>query len=163
MTYHQLASDCSCVSLRSIYSTGPSSIARQSRPSPSPTCSYLPSRVFSSPPDRFSRPGPIPLGDKAAQREMDALIEDRNPSIQLVAPSGIRGEREEELGPGESHEEVVAAADSLQEERHPDAEREPLLPFENDVNPRTGERGGPKGPEPTRYGDWERKGRVIDF
>lgn len=31
------------------------------------------------------------------------------------------------------------------------------------VNPETGERGGPKGPEPTRYGDWERKGRVSDF
>uniref|UniRef100_A0A1I8A639 Succinate dehydrogenase assembly factor 4, mitochondrial n=1 Tax=Steinernema glaseri TaxID=37863 RepID=A0A1I8A639_9BILA len=31
------------------------------------------------------------------------------------------------------------------------------------VNPTTGERGGPKGPEPTRYGDWERKGRVSDF
>jgi hypothetical protein len=25
------------------------------------------------------------------------------------------------------------------------------------------EKGGPKGPEPTRYGDWERKGRCIDF
>lgn len=25
------------------------------------------------------------------------------------------------------------------------------------------ERGGPKGPEPTRYGDWERQGRVSDF
>jgi hypothetical protein len=23
--------------------------------------------------------------------------------------------------------------------------------------------GGPKGPEPTRYGDWEQKGRVSDF
>lgn len=26
-----------------------------------------------------------------------------------------------------------------------------------------GETGGPKGPEPTRFGDWERKGRCIDF
>ena len=25
------------------------------------------------------------------------------------------------------------------------------------------ETGGPTGPEPTRYGDWERKGRCIDF
>ena len=25
------------------------------------------------------------------------------------------------------------------------------------------EHGGPTGPEPTRYGDWERKGRCIDF
>lgn len=23
--------------------------------------------------------------------------------------------------------------------------------------------GGPKGPEPTRYGDWERNGRCSDF
>jgi hypothetical protein len=23
--------------------------------------------------------------------------------------------------------------------------------------------GGPKGPNPTRYGDWERKGRCVDF
>lgn len=25
------------------------------------------------------------------------------------------------------------------------------------------ETGGPKGPEPTRYGDWEQKGRATDF
>lgn len=25
------------------------------------------------------------------------------------------------------------------------------------------EEGGPAGPEPTRYGDWERKGIVSDF
>ena len=25
------------------------------------------------------------------------------------------------------------------------------------------ELGGPKGPEPTRYGDWERKGVAVDF
>jgi hypothetical protein len=26
-----------------------------------------------------------------------------------------------------------------------------------------GEHGGPKGPEPTRYGDWDKNGRCIDF
>ena len=25
------------------------------------------------------------------------------------------------------------------------------------------ERGGPKGPEPTRFGDWENNGRCTDF
>ncbi|MES1200085.1 MAG: DUF1674 domain-containing protein [Pseudomonadota bacterium] len=25
------------------------------------------------------------------------------------------------------------------------------------------EKGGPSGPEPTRYGDWERKGVAVDF
>lgn len=28
---------------------------------------------------------------------------------------------------------------------------------------RPAEQGGPAGPEPTRYGDWERKGRAVDF
>jgi hypothetical protein len=28
---------------------------------------------------------------------------------------------------------------------------------------RPAEYGGPKGKEPTRYGDWEKKGRCIDF
>jgi hypothetical protein len=49
---------------------------------------------------------------------------------------------------------------------------------ETKINPETGdapaaekpappkmpkEIGGPKGPEPTRYGDWEVKGRCSDF
>ena len=25
------------------------------------------------------------------------------------------------------------------------------------------EHGGPRGPEPTRYGDWEKKGIAVDF
>lgn len=29
--------------------------------------------------------------------------------------------------------------------------------------PAGGETGGPRGLEPTRYGDWERNGRCIDF
>ena len=29
--------------------------------------------------------------------------------------------------------------------------------------PRPKEIGGPKGPEPTRFGDWERDGRCVDF
>jgi hypothetical protein len=28
---------------------------------------------------------------------------------------------------------------------------------------RVREIGGPSGPEPTRYGDWEKNGRCIDF
>ena len=47
--------------------------------------------------------------------------------------------------------------------KHPYQEKEPLAPHPGGVNPETGEIGGPKGPEPTRYGDWERKGRVTDF
>lgn len=42
-------------------------------------------------------------------------------------------------------------------------EKDPFARFPEDKNPETGEIGGPTGPEPTRYGDWERKGRVTDF
>jgi hypothetical protein len=28
---------------------------------------------------------------------------------------------------------------------------------------RAPEDGGPRGPEPTRFGDWERKGIAVDF
>ena len=31
------------------------------------------------------------------------------------------------------------------------------------AKPKVLETGGPKGPEPTRYGDWERNGRCVDF
>lgn len=48
-------------------------------------------------------------------------------------------------------------------EDHPNTETDPLPEWPGGVNPRTGEQGGPRGPEPTRYGDWERKGRVSDF
>jgi len=35
---------------------------------------------------------------------------------------------------------------------------------DTDAEPATRrEIGGPSGPEPTRFGDWERKGRCIDF
>jgi hypothetical protein len=36
-------------------------------------------------------------------------------------------------------------------------------PAETDKPKLPKEIGGPKGPEPTRYGDWEHKGRCIDF
>lgn len=41
----------------------------------------------------------------------------------------------------------------------------PPLPIVQEVfvNPVTGEVGGPRGPEPTRYGDWGFKGRCTDF
>jgi hypothetical protein len=42
---------------------------------------------------------------------------------------------------------------------------QPPVPLPIDFSPAQTEReiGGPPGPEPTRFGDWERKGRCIDF
>lgn len=36
-------------------------------------------------------------------------------------------------------------------------------PAQTAQKPAPKEIGGPKGPEPTRYGDWERNGRCSDF
>ena len=36
-------------------------------------------------------------------------------------------------------------------------------PGENAAAPAPPEFGGREGPEPTRYGDWEKNGRCIDF
>ncbi|XP_063772852.1 succinate dehydrogenase assembly factor 4, mitochondrial [Pseudophryne corroboree] len=49
------------------------------------------------------------------------------------------------------------------ENEEPNIQKDVLERFPDDINPITKEKGGPKGPEPTRYGDWERKGRCIDF
>ena len=37
------------------------------------------------------------------------------------------------------------------------------LAAEANATPAAREFGGPKGPEPTRYGDWENKGIASDF
>ncbi len=39
----------------------------------------------------------------------------------------------------------------------------PATPVTIPVPPAPEEIGGPQGLEPTRYGDWERRGRCIDF
>ena len=57
----------------------------------------------------------------------------------------------------------IGKLEELDEGTHPYREKEPLKKHPGGVNPITGEVGGPAGPEPTRYGDWERKGRVTDF
>jgi len=49
----------------------------------------------------------------------------------------------------------------------PDEERDLAQPDAASQGPIAGERpveiGGRKGPDPTRYGDWEKNGRCIDF
>lgn len=52
----------------------------------------------------------------------------------------------------------------------PEQTQKPLQPSDSDAQPTDAkeslapkELNGPKGPEPTRFGDWERKGRCIDF
>ena len=43
------------------------------------------------------------------------------------------------------------------------AERRAKAEAELQANPRPVEVGGRDGPEPVRYGDWEKKGLAVDF
>lgn len=64
--------------------------------------------------------------------------------------------------------QVKVEADGEGEELHPNIRRGAKPEFEGDVNPKTGEVGGPKN-EPLRWGstdrsgDWSYNGRVTDF
>ena len=94
---------------------------------------------------KLSRPSPPPL-PREQQREFEELL--RNAQTPLAATS--------------SHEGTEAAL-----ALHPDAPR-PLEPdFDGDINPLTGEKGGPKREPVSRWGkgegDWSFKGRVSDF
>jgi hypothetical protein len=55
--------------------------------------------------------------------------------------------------PGKALTPAARRALEEAEARRKVAETTPLLP----------EEGGPKGLEPTRFGDWERKGLAVDF
>lgn len=44
----------------------------------------------------------------------------------------------------------------------PEEALKPAEPVEAEAPP-PAEVGGPAGPEPTRYGDWEKKGIAVDF
>jgi hypothetical protein len=53
---------------------------------------------------------------------------------------------------------------NIEKKDYHDAERISKKRLELNVkNDDAKEIGGPKGLEPTRYGDWEKKGRCVDF
>ncbi len=51
-----------------------------------------------------------------------------------------------------------------QQKQNPSAENQqkPQIPADNTTS-MPPEKGGRKGPEPTRYGDWELNGKCVDF
>ena len=104
------------------------------------------SRLSSNTP--YNRPAPPPLNPRD-QREFEELV--RAAQAPLSVPSG-------------SNSRAEAEADMA---LHPDARAPVQAEFEGDVNPVTGEQGGPKREPVGRWGeddgDWSFKGRVSDF
>lgn len=97
-----------------------------------------------------------------------------NPVVESSSPPRIRPQINQ--SPASAPEKVTeaaqinarVAASGKGEELHPDIRRGAAPEFEGDVNPKTGEVGGPKN-EPLRWGstgergDWSYNGRVTDF
>ncbi|KAI0675224.1 hypothetical protein C8Q78DRAFT_528384 [Trametes maxima] len=93
------------------------------------------------------RPAPPPL-PREQQREFEELVR----SAQAPLSTSQR------VDPSEREADIAL---------HPDA-RAPIVPeFEGEVNPATGEQGGPKREPVGKWGeddgDWSFKGRVSDF
>ena len=57
----------------------------------------------------------------------------------------------------------MAERDVPPEARRALADAERLRKRKAEETDRPEEFGGPEGPDPVRYGDWERKGRTVDF
>ncbi|KAI5657693.1 hypothetical protein M9H77_26486 [Catharanthus roseus] len=84
-----------------------------------------------------------------------------NSATRLICSSTLRSEAQEK------QQQDVKGEESPKQEVKMEIASEVEADDENEdgdhVNKETGEIGGPRGPEPTRYGDWERKGRCSDF
>ncbi len=100
-------------------------------------------RGMSGAPLMWPSPPPLPPKD---QKEFEELV--RSAATPAAAPLPSRKTTQVRVEKGE--------------ELHPDARRPLPDEFEGDVNPVTGERGGPKR-EPLRHGDWSYGGRATDF
>lgn len=100
------------------------------------------------------------ISDDLRERARQRIAEfDAKQSLSPNSPMGII-----HRSPGTDPNAVTAetAASSVEEAKVINDEAA-FARFPNNVNPNTGEVRGPTGPEPTRFGDWERKGRCSDF
>jgi len=92
-------------------------------------------------PSRGKPAAPSPLADRSTP-----ILHRYDPSQPVTLPVSVTGKAKMD-----APEVPVSAEKSAgQSTNKPTADR-------------PAEIGGPSGPEPTRYGDWERNGRVSDF
>ncbi|KAK5705251.1 hypothetical protein LTR97_002369 [Elasticomyces elasticus] len=102
----------------------------------------------------FSQPKEAPVAQSNAKASAESdLLDSSPPSNRLQQLKDMLEERARVEAKGNG------------EELHPNVRRGAPPEFEGDVNPKTGEVGGPKN-DPIRWGasgDWSYNGRVTDF
>jgi hypothetical protein len=94
----------------------------------------------------FNRPAPPPLPPKEQQEYEELIKAAAAVDVPNFTATNVSN----------------SAATSNVSGLHPDARTPPKAEFEGDVNPVTGERGGPKQ-EPLKHRDWSFGGRATDF
>ncbi len=100
--------------------------------------------------------GRSPLGGRPLTAYMAAMADtpENPPETALDAPANDPGFNLDVPGATRERPLSPAARRALEEA----AERRAVEAAEMAL-----EHGGPTGPEPTRYGDWEKKGLAVDF
>ncbi|CAK9167976.1 unnamed protein product, partial [Ilex paraguariensis] len=89
-------------------------------------------------------------------QRFDFLLFDAAKTISSRKPKEPEGEVSENSEKVESEDDGARNGDAEDEDEDEDSDGV-------QVNKETGEIGGPRGPEPTRFGDWERNGGCSDF
>jgi hypothetical protein len=141
---------------------------RQNSNSSKPTSTPLPHQPSNGSTSPFgNRPGP-PLLPPDQQREFEELVRKAQAPLSAAPKTHTIGAMNSASSSGVSSKiddgDTTVVADATAEvlERHPDAPKRLPPEFIGDVNPKTGERGGPKR-EPLKFGDWSYGGKVTDF
>ena len=81
--------------------------------------------------------------------------------LRIIPLEGKNITQERNVKPdGDRIKKQLAKQEEIQKRMEEDKKK---YEFDNDQNPSTGEIGGPKGPEPTRYTDWSVNGKCTDF
>jgi len=83
-------------------------------------------------------------------------------SIPAIEPESHETDAAESGTKGRKHVAGATVANVLREVAGAPETVEPVIAG-TEQGAASRETGGPEGPEPTRFGDWERKGRCIDF
>eukprot|EP00271_Cylindrocystis_brebissonii_P007165 TRINITY_DN20398_c0_g1_i1.p1 TRINITY_DN20398_c0_g1~~TRINITY_DN20398_c0_g1_i1.p1 ORF type:complete len:255 (+),score=32.11 TRINITY_DN20398_c0_g1_i1:255-1019(+) len=106
--------------------------------------------------------GEAPDKTPAVDAELLAKL-DEEKHLQQLAEWSMTHEIEDEARGETVLKALEIEAEERAEEQGADVEDEGDDASEEEEGSGTGEIGGPRGPEPTRYGDWEKGGRCYDF
>ncbi|CAL5405311.1 unnamed protein product [Camellia sinensis] len=85
-------------------------------------------------------------------RSESVTLSGSNSARRLIC-SSTQFQQEDQVNPKKLEEEELEIKEKIQNEKDNEDEDED---DDFDMNKETSEIGGPRGPEPTRYGDWER-------